>query len=51
MADENRCGHEMCNCPVTDDSEYCSEQCETAAEADITGIQCECDHPGCSMSV
>lgn len=51
MADENRCGHEICNCPVTDDAEYCSAQCETAAEAEVTDIQCDCEHSTCSFSV
>lgn len=51
MADNNTCGHELCNCIVDEDNNYCSAQCETAADAGITDIQCECEHAGCRLSV
>ncbi len=47
---EDKCAHEMCNCPRAGDSDYCSQQCEDAADTDITGIMCECGHPGCALS-
>lgn len=49
MADQDRnvCAHKGCNCPVTDDSQYCSAACETAAGNDTTSIACGCGHPGC----
>lgn len=48
MADEvNKCEHDGCTCPVRDDEEYCSPQCEAADEGDVTGIVCECGHSGC----
>lgn len=45
---EEKCAHEMCSCPKANDSDYCSQQCSDAAGADVTGIMCECGHPGCS---
>lgn len=49
MADENnKCGHSACVCMVGDDKEYCSPQCETAGNQDVTEIGCDCGHPGCS---
>jgi hypothetical protein len=49
MADENnKCAHEGCACAVRDDEEYCSPQCEAAAEQDVTEIACNCGHPGCA---
>lgn len=47
MADDNKCGHENCSCRVRDDEEYCSPQCEAAAEEEITAIKCDCGHTGC----
>ncbi len=34
--DNNTCAHEMCNCMVDDDADYCSNDCETADDQDIT---------------
>lgn len=50
MADENdnKCGHDMCVCAVTGDAEYCSDHCEDAADQDLTEINCDCGHPGCT---
>lgn len=49
MADnDNKCGHDICLCAVTDDAEYCSQHCEDAADQDLTEISCDCGHPGCS---
>jgi hypothetical protein len=51
MADEDEdtvCGHSLCSCVITADSEYCSLYCEEADEADVGGIACECGHPGCA---
>lgn len=48
MADVNKCAHDFCNCAVQEDAEYCSPQCETAAEQDMTGIKCDCGHAGCA---
>ncbi|CAN5205411.1 hypothetical protein BH10ACI1_BH10ACI1_15870 [soil metagenome] len=48
MADENKCGHSACMCGVGDDNEYCSPQCESAGEEDVTEIACGCGHPNCS---
>ena len=52
MADENnKCGHENCSCAVSGDEEYCSAQCESAAEQDVTAIKCDCGHSGCAGEV
>lgn len=51
MADEGKCGHELCNCVVSGDTEYCSDHCSEAAEQDIVEISCDCGHPGCERSV
>jgi hypothetical protein len=50
MADENdgKCGHDMCVCAVTGDAEYCSDHCEDAVDQDLTEINCDCGHAGCS---
>ena len=51
MADaDNKCDHELCSCPATDGSDYCSPFCETADQSDTTTIQCECGHPGCAAA-
>jgi hypothetical protein len=34
---------------VTGDAEYCSDHCEDAADQDLTEINCDCGHPGCSI--
>jgi hypothetical protein len=47
MADVKTCAHEGCNCAATDDSDYCSAYCESAGDADVTAIACECGHDGC----
>ena len=48
MDDNNKCDHEMCNCRVGDNEEYCSPQCEAATEEGITAIKCDCGHTGCA---
>ena len=45
--DNNKCAHEMCNCMVTGDDDYCSEHCEEAEDQDIAEISCDCGHSGC----
>lgn len=47
MADDNKCGHQACGCPVGDDQTYCSDHCETAADQDIIEISCDCGHAEC----
>lgn len=53
MADDfdNKCGHDPCSCAVGDDEDYCSPQCESAAEDDVTAIKCDCGHTGCAGEV
>ena len=47
--DVKKCGHKPCHCSVgTDDSTYCSPECETMANSDITTLECECGHSGCA---
>lgn len=45
--EENKCGHSACVCAVSDEAEYCSPECESAGEQDITEIACDCGHAGC----
>ncbi len=47
MADDGKCAHEGCGCPVTGDNKYCSDHCSAAGDADMTEIACDCGHPGC----
>ena len=47
MAEENKCGHEMCKCPTSGDDECCSDHCRDAVDQDIVEIACDCRHPGC----
>jgi hypothetical protein len=49
MADEGKCGHEMCRCSVSGDTEYCSDHCRDAEDQDMTEIACDCGHPGCGL--
>jgi hypothetical protein len=48
MADDNdnTCKHPACNCPKSEDGDYCSAYCENAE--DTTEIACDCGHPGCA---
>jgi hypothetical protein len=51
MADQgksNKCARETCGCPPTQDSKYCSLECEDAAKIEIMEIGCTCHHPACS---
>ena len=49
MADEGKCGHEMCGCSVSGDAEYCSDHCRDAEGQDMTEISCDCGHAGCGI--
>lgn len=46
--DTNKCKHPACNCPVDEDSEYCSPYCKDAG--DKMELSCNCGHPGCELS-
>lgn len=48
MADDDKCEHDMCSCPVAGDTEYCSDHCKDAVDQDIVEISCDCGHAGCS---
>lgn len=48
MAQSGTCEHEICACPVAEDTEYCSDRCRDAAAEGLTEIACDCGHPGCS---
>ena len=47
MAEVNRCEHNLCNCAIDDDAEYCSPQCESAGEQELTEMKCDCGHSTC----
>lgn len=47
MGNDGKCEHKPCNCAVTDDGSYCSEQCKDAAGQDIVQIACGCGHASC----
>ncbi len=48
MVDQERetCAHPGCNCPASEDSDYCSSYCEGAG--DTPEIDCKCGHPNCT---
>ncbi|MFT3744746.1 MAG: hypothetical protein QM785_10710 [Pyrinomonadaceae bacterium] len=46
MANE-KCKHEICDCPAAVDSEYCSDHCREAVAQDIVELNCDCGHPSC----
>ena len=48
MADDGKCGHEMCQCPIDAESKYCSDHCQEAADQDLVEIACDCGHSGCA---
>jgi hypothetical protein len=41
-----KCAHETCQCLARDGQKYCSTFCEDAKN--VTSLQCDCGHPGCS---
>lgn len=45
---DNTCAHEMCNCRVDDDADYCSDNCEKASDGDMSKTKCGCGHSACS---
>lgn len=47
MADNNKCGHKICNCAVLGDEKYCSDHCREATEQEIVEISCDCGDAGC----
>lgn len=49
MENHGTCEHELCNCLVDEDSQYCSDHCRDAVAADMTEIACDCSHPGCGL--
>jgi hypothetical protein len=51
MADDGKCEHDGCSCPVADDSSYCSQQCENADDSDMVEISCGCGHASCGTAV
>lgn len=48
MDENTKCAHEMCDCVVIGDAEYCSDHCKDAVDQDLTEIKCDCGHSGCS---
>ena len=50
MADEkqNKCRNEVCNCQAQPDGKYCSASCE--GKGDTIEIDCDCQHPECSLN-
>lgn len=42
-----KCSHEMCQCAVQEETEYCSDHCRDAADQDMVEISCDCGHAGC----
>lgn len=48
MADQGKCGHEMCKCASKRDDGYCSDHCRDAAGHDLTEIKCDCGHSACA---
>lgn len=47
MAENNKCGHKICNCPISGDETYCSDHCREADEQGMAEIECDCGCPGC----
>jgi len=47
MADENKCGHDECGCPIAGDSQYCCEYCQEANSNDATNEPCDCGCETC----
>ncbi|HVF51700.1 MAG TPA: hypothetical protein VNA19_16570 [Pyrinomonadaceae bacterium] len=51
--DDKICTHGVCNCPATQDSDFCSPYCENVGETtnntldDNQKIICDCGHPTC----
>ena len=48
---DNVCAHDICDCIVGDDADYCSDHCEDADDEDMVEISCDCGHPGCGGNV
>src|SRR5438270_9249649 len=49
-AEQNKCAHPQCSCPVSQGQQYCSEACEISAAGSEPNAECGCDHPQCQMA-
>jgi hypothetical protein len=45
---KKKCAYIPCLCDVAEGEEYCSEPCRDAG-SDNVEIECQCDHPQCSL--
>jgi len=45
-----KCAHELCECMVQPEQEYCSTYCSTADDVEETEIQCDCGHDSCVLN-
>ncbi len=50
MAEDIKCGHNICNCVVVDEAQYCSESCQEANSNDATDEPCDCGCAGCTQA-
>lgn len=46
QSDDKVCAHGVCNCPATENSQYCSPYCEAASPTETVQL-CDCGHPTC----
>ncbi len=44
--DDNKCKNAPCSCPRSEESKYCSTNCE--GKGDMVELDCECGHPECA---
>jgi hypothetical protein len=47
MADDHKCGHDICTCTVAGSDQFCSDHCREAKEQDIVEIKCDCGCLNC----
>ncbi len=47
MTEDKKCKHQTCPCQAAEDSDHCSEYCESIGDGDTLGSKCQCGHPGC----
>jgi len=44
---QGKCKRDTCGCPPSEDSDYCSQECEDASKVHMMEIGCSCGHPEC----
>lgn len=50
IAEQHKCAHVPCRCPVQPGDKYCGQTCKEAGSEEVE-IACQCDHGTCPLTV